>query len=191
MSTYFERWKFRHPKPQDFFAVVNEISEQDMTWFFEQTYNSSDVFDYAVGRVTSQPVRTEEGYREQDGAWTYQKGEQVEDDKTDPERSYRSSVFVRRWGEAVFPIETRITFDNGEEVLESWDGESSWVRFNYLKNARVQKVEVDPQHKLVLDINQSNNTWVRQPQAKIASAKWASKWMIWLQNIMEFFAFFS
>ncbi len=191
MSTYFERWKFRHPKPQDFFAVVNEISRQDMTWFFEQTYNSSDVFDYAVGRVTSQPVRTAEGYREQDGEWAYQKGEQVKDDKTDPERAYRSSVFVRRWGEAVFPIETRITFDNGEEILESWDGGSSWVRFDYLKNARVQRVEVDPQHKLVLDINRSNNTWERKPQAKIASAKWASKWMIWLQSMMEFFAFFS
>ena len=26
MSTYFERWKFRHPQPADFFAVVNEVS---------------------------------------------------------------------------------------------------------------------------------------------------------------------
>ena len=33
MSTYFDRWKFRHPKPADFFAVVNEVNGQDMTWF--------------------------------------------------------------------------------------------------------------------------------------------------------------
>ena len=48
MSTYFERWKFRHPKPQDFFAVVNEVSGRDMTWFFDQVYRSSNVFDYAL-----------------------------------------------------------------------------------------------------------------------------------------------
>ena len=44
MSTYFDRWKFRHPKPADFFAVVNEVSGQDMTWFFDQVYRSSNVF---------------------------------------------------------------------------------------------------------------------------------------------------
>ena len=25
MATYFERWKFRHPRPQDFFQVVNDL----------------------------------------------------------------------------------------------------------------------------------------------------------------------
>ena len=38
LSTYFDRWKFRHPKPGDFFAVVNEVSGRDMTWFFDEVY---------------------------------------------------------------------------------------------------------------------------------------------------------
>ncbi|MGH9253046.1 MAG: M1 family metallopeptidase, partial [Vicinamibacterales bacterium] len=41
MSTYFERWKFRHPQPADFFAVVNEVAGRDMSWFFDQAYRSS------------------------------------------------------------------------------------------------------------------------------------------------------
>ena len=52
MSTYFERYKFRHPTPEDFFAVVNEVSGQDMTWFFEQVYRSSNEFDYGVQEFT-------------------------------------------------------------------------------------------------------------------------------------------
>lgn len=192
LSTYFERWKFRHPKPQDFFAIVNEISGQDMSWFFEQTYNSSNVFDYGVGQVSSEPVTVPRGYGEQEGDWIYRDGEEVDDDsETDPEKQYRSRVFIRRWGEATFPIEVKITFDNGEDVLEIWDGKERWVRFDYLKNTRVQKIEVDPENKLVLDVNHTNNTWVRNSRANIAATKWASKWLTWLQNLMEFFAFFS
>ena len=42
--------------PQDFFAVVNEVSGRDMTWFFDQVYRSSNVFDYGVDAVRSEPV---------------------------------------------------------------------------------------------------------------------------------------
>ena len=35
--------------PQDFFAVANEVSGRDLTWFFDQVYRSSNVFDYGVG----------------------------------------------------------------------------------------------------------------------------------------------
>ena len=48
LSTYFDRWKFRHPRPADFFQVANEVSGQDLTWFFDQVYRSSNTFDYGV-----------------------------------------------------------------------------------------------------------------------------------------------
>ena len=192
MSTYYERWKFRHPKPDDFFAVVNEISGQDMGWYFEETYNSSNLFDYGVGNVRSEQVKAPKGYAEVEGEWIYSAGQEVdEDSETDPDKEYRSRVFVRRWGAATFPIEVKITFDDGEEIMENWDGKERWVRFDYLKNSRIQKIEVDPENKLVLDVNHTNNTWVSDSQAPIATTKWASKWVIWLQNLMEIFAFFA
>ena len=58
MSTYFDRWKFRHPRPEDFFAVVNEVSGRDMTWFFDQTYRSSNTFDYGVQSLRTEGDRT-------------------------------------------------------------------------------------------------------------------------------------
>lgn len=56
LSTYFERWSFKHPTPQDFFAVANEVSGQDLTWFFDAVHRSSATFDYAVGQVTGNTV---------------------------------------------------------------------------------------------------------------------------------------
>ena len=48
LSTYFERWQFRHPKPADFFQIANEESGRDLTPFFDQVYRGSSTFDYGV-----------------------------------------------------------------------------------------------------------------------------------------------
>ncbi len=53
LSTYFDRWKFRHPRPADFFQIANEISGQDLTWFFDQVYRGSNTFDYGVQDLLS------------------------------------------------------------------------------------------------------------------------------------------
>ena len=66
LSTFFERWKFRHPRPEDFFAVVNEVSGRDLTWFFDQVHRSSNVFDYGVERLEhegTKVARRREGER--------------------------------------------------------------------------------------------------------------------------------
>ena len=61
LSTYFARYAFKHPEPKDFFAVANEVSGRDLTWFFDQVYRSSSVFDYGVDVFTSEQV-SDRGY---------------------------------------------------------------------------------------------------------------------------------
>ena len=90
MSTHFTRWQFKHPKPDDFFAVANEVAGRDLGWFFDQVYRSSDVFDYGVQELQS----ARDGDR------------------------YRTDVVVRRYGEAIFPVEVDVDFKNGERVTE-------------------------------------------------------------------------
>ena len=53
MKTYYERWKFRHPPSEDFFAVAEEVSGRDLDWFFDQFFKSPDKLDYAVSVVRS------------------------------------------------------------------------------------------------------------------------------------------
>lgn len=187
MATYADRFWFKHPKPKDFFAVVNEVTGQDFTWFFNQVYSSADLFDYAVDRVDSRINRPPRGYANAGRDSRWQEGGRPEGRSV----RYASSVDIRRWGEGRFPVEVRVTFADGTIANELWDGQARWTRFTYLRPAAVAKVEVDPWHKLVLDVNYSNNSWTREPQATWAAVKWASKWMIWLQSVMELAAFFS
>jgi hypothetical protein len=52
MRTYVERWRFRHPSSDDFFAVASEVAGRDLRPFFRAAFESPAVVDYAVGSVT-------------------------------------------------------------------------------------------------------------------------------------------
>jgi hypothetical protein len=158
LSTYFERWKFRHPRPADFFQIVNEVSGQDLTWFFDQVYRSSNVFDYGV-----QELRSADG---------------------------RTTVVVRRYGEATFPVEVVTTFADGTEARERWDGVDRRVVYTYDGRGGALSAVVDPARVLLLDVNYTNNSVMREPRAGEAGLKWSLKWMAWLQHAMLTYAFF-
>ena len=182
MSTFFERWKFRHPGPQDFFAVVNEVSGRDMTWFFDQVYRSSNVFDYGVQAVRSEPV-SGPGYADRNGKPAFEAG---------PGKGgrVRSTVVVRRYGEALFPVDVLVSFANGEQVREHWDGRDRWTSFVYERGVGVDTVVVDPDRILLLDINRTNNSYRAHPASAAAAQKWMLKWMVWLQDALSTYGFF-
>ena len=187
LATFADRFWFRHPKPADFFAVANEISGRDLTAFFDQAYSGTNLFDYAVDRVVSRPVRAPRGYADGAAGSAWQPGGAGASEKA----QVASSVDIRRWGGGVFPVEVRVTFEDGSVANETWDGLARWTRFQYLHAAAVRTVEVDPRHVLVLDVNSSNNSWTRTPNANAAALKWTSKWAIWLQSLLESVAFFA
>jgi aminopeptidase N len=164
LSTYFERWKFRHPKPADFFDVVREVTGQGHVWFFDEVYRSSNTFDYGV-----QEFRT---------------------DRLD-EKTFRTTVVIRRNGEAMFPVDVVTTFDNGERVKETWNGQDRRVVYVYERPGRGAAVHVDPDRVLLLDVAYTNNSRTLRPQADDASLKWSLKWMTWLQELLLTYAFFA
>lgn len=163
MATYFERWKFRHPKPEDFFAVISEVSGRDLTWFFDAVYRSSNVFDYAVSKLDSSDAGSGKKH---------------------------TTVVVRRLGEAVFPVDVLVTFDNGEQVRERWDGVDRWKAYYYDRESVAKTAQIDPDHVLLLDVNYTNNSVTTTPKAKEAATKWSLKWMVWVQDLMMTWAYF-
>ena len=48
MHTYFDRWKFRHPQPEDFRAVMEAVSKQDLGWLFDDLIDSRKVADFKL-----------------------------------------------------------------------------------------------------------------------------------------------
>ncbi len=182
LSTFFHRWKFRHPKPDDFFAVANEVSGRDLTHFFDEVYRKASVFDYCVESVASDEVKTE-GYVRKAGELVYSEGEGSQ------EKLYESRVVVRRLQDGILPVEVLLKFENDEEVREVWDGQALWKSYRVAKPAKLRYAAVDPNRKLLLDIDYGNNSRLLAPKPAFAAGKWASKWMAWLQDYLMSLSF--
>jgi hypothetical protein len=168
MSTYFDRWKFRHPQPSDFFQAIGEAAGRDMTPFFDAVYRGSNTFDYGVQQLTSAPVSPKP---EGEGGGRF-----------------RTTVVARRFGEAVFPVDVVTTFSDGSKKTERWDGVERRAMYVYDTKVRARSVEVDPNRILLLDVNFTNNSRTLQPRAAEASLKWSLKWMTWLQDVLITYA---
>jgi len=182
LSTYFTRFAFKHPKPQDFFDIANEVSGQDLTWFFDQVYRSSNVFDYGVDSLQSVSESFEGfGDKPSSGGTPRVELRQV---------SYHTRVVVRRHGEGIFPVDVRVVFEDKEEARWHWDGKDRWTMFQVDKPVRAAYAEVDPDHVLLLDVRQTNNSTTLAPQADRAARKWSLAWLIWLQDQLLTFGFF-
>ncbi|MGE0043222.1 MAG: M1 family metallopeptidase [Vicinamibacterales bacterium] len=180
MSTYFERWKFRHPRPEDFFAVLNEVSGRDLTWFFDEVYRGSNVFDYGVERFESRRA----GVR----GMTDGPNPSFEDETSD---TWHTTAVVRRFGEATFPVDVLVRFADGTEARETWDGRDRWHAYTWDRGVRAVSVQVDPDRVLLLDVDYTNNSRTLEPEADAASTKWALTWMVWVQDLMLTWGFFA
>ena len=169
LRTYFERYKFTHPTGEDFLKTVEEVSGQNLRWFFDQAVYGTQVLDYEVAQVRSERPD-----------WWNESG--VGDKKA--EWSYHSTVLVRRRGDFVFPVELEVRFDDGTRVREHWDGKDRWVRFEYDKKAKLVSAEVDPDHKVWLDRDFYNNSRTLEPNTG-ARRKLTGYWMLITQFLAQ------
>ena len=183
LRTYARRFRFAHPTTEDFIATVAEVTGQDWRWYFDETFFSSDLCDYAI-EVKNEPVRTPAGWFEGPGGTLTLKPAAPEEPPKEASR-YESWVTVVRQGGVRLPVDVRIELADGRSVTESWDGKARWARFRY-EGAKVVRAAVDPGRKIAIDVLPANNEWLDdgRPAAR-AATKWATRWMFWLQNLLE------
>ncbi len=180
LRTFFARWQYRHPTPDDFFAVLNEVTNQDHTWFLEQAYSNSVTYDYAVERLDSALI----SWR---GLKEGSKGLAFESQTLD--KIYRTSVVVRRLGAGQFPVDVLVTFTDGHQERQRWDGRARWQNFTFDRPARAVSAQVDPERVLLLDTSHTNNSRTLEPKRDEAATKWSLRWMVWLQDLFMTYAF--
>lgn len=205
MRTYFERWKFKHPKTQHFIDVANEVAGQNLNWFFDQALFTNYVLDYSVDRVMTKKIKKNKGYdftlsvekalakdstetntTEQDTAAGDTVDESGADSLKDTEEPdmYYSLVKVRRLGEFKFPATIKIVFENDEVIEKKWDGQDYWVKYEYIKPTKLSYATVDPDEKIVLDVNFTNNSKTVKSQ-RLGVNKLSIRWMFWMQFLMD------
>jgi peptidase M1-like protein len=58
LHAFMDRWHGKHPIPWDFFNTVNDVTGQNLNWFWNSWYFSNNYIDLAVGGVK----KTGDGY---------------------------------------------------------------------------------------------------------------------------------
>ena len=51
LRTFYDRWKLKHVDEAAFRDVAEEVSKRDLSTFFAQGLHTTELYDYAIGRV--------------------------------------------------------------------------------------------------------------------------------------------
>ena len=196
MRTFQMRFRFHHPRTPDFIDVVNEVSGQDLTWFFEELFFTTHNFDYGVSRLRTEEkkdlylgVFEVDGRKEEVKQKDLDKDKKRDRDKKEGQKTYITDVTVRRFGEAVLGgearVKLRVVFEDGSEEVRHWDGRDRWENFRFENPAKAKSAEIDPDLIWLIDSNLSNNSLKAKP-SKGGVTRLASRLLFWVQNYLHY-----
>ncbi len=154
MKLYYERWRFKHPYPDDLLNAAEDIERRegdtnrvrargDLRWFFNEWFEQTWKQDYPVG-----------GFSDKQGV-----GREAP--------TYAATVTIKRNERAVMPLDLVFTFDDST-TEQKWIPVDDWLRtvadertYSYTFAKHPVKVQINPSLEL-LDANRLNNTssWI-------------------------------
>jgi hypothetical protein len=126
--------------------------------FFNQAIYGTQVLDYAIDNVSTDPVQ-----------WW------LPPPKDPTQIVYRNAVHLHRKGDFILPVTVEIVFTDGTRFREHWDGIDRWTAFIYNRNAKIQSAEIDPDHTILLDSNFFNNSYTTTPN-RLPARKLTNLW---------------
>ena len=131
---YIHRWAYKHPAPNDFFRTMEDVSGEDLGWFWRSWVYNNWKLDQAVTNV-----------------------EYVENDP-----SKGAFITIKNMKEIPMPVTIEITTQSGNKVrkelpVEIWKKNISW-RFLVETEESFKKVMIDPDFRYP-DVDAKNNYW--------------------------------
>lgn len=131
---YIRRWAFKHPTPWDFFHTIENVSGEDLGWFWRAWVLNNWRLDQAVKGVTY----------------------------IDSNPANGSEITIENEEKMVMPVTILIREANGNEhrislPVEVWQRGALWT-VNVPTTTEVKEVILDPDKKLP-DYNRANNSW--------------------------------
>ncbi len=132
--TYIKRWAYKHPSPKDFFRTINDVSGEDLDWFWKEWFAKDWTLDQSVVDVKYV--------------------------NNDPSKG--SFITVANLQKMVLPVTVEVKEKNGHDgvkklPVEVWQRGAKWT-FKYNSTSMIDSVIVDPNRQLP-DINYDNNIW--------------------------------
>ena len=145
---YISRWAFKHPAPGDFFRTIENVSGQDLAWYWRSFFYSTDLLDLGIDNVT---MRQQEGQ-------TY------------------AEVALRRNSSVPFPVRLRLRFaDNTTQdvslPVEIWARTDRYTALVAVKGP-VTGARLWPEG-VVPVFNSTNDVWGTPPAPNASAASTA------------------
>ncbi|MGC4038044.1 MAG: M1 family metallopeptidase [Chitinophagaceae bacterium] len=131
---YIARWAFKHPTPWDFFHSMENVSGEDLSWFWRSWVLNTWKLDQAVKGVTYIKDKPENG----------------------------AEITIVNMEQMPMPVTVLVKETNGKEhridlPVEVWQRGAEWV-FGVPTTSEIKEIILDPDKKLP-DYNRDNNTW--------------------------------
>jgi Peptidase family M1 domain len=131
---YARRWAFKHPTPWDFFHTIENVSGEDLGWFWRGWVLNTWKLDMAVKGVTY----------------------------IDSNPANGAQITIQNLEKMAMPVTVLIKEANGKEhrmdlPVEVWQRGANWL-FAVHTTSEVKEVILDPDKKLP-DLNRANNSW--------------------------------
>jgi hypothetical protein len=135
---YVNRWAFKHPTPWDFFHSIENVSGEDLGWFWRSWVLNTWKLDQNLKSV-----------------------KYVRNDPTNG-----INITIENLEKMPMPVIVLIKEENGKEhklnlPVEIWQHGPSWT-FNVQTTSKITDVVLDPD-KLLPDINRKNNKMIEKP----------------------------
>ncbi len=131
---YINRWAFKHPTPWDFFHTIENVSGEDLGWFWRGWVLNTWKIDQAVKGVKYIKDKPENG----------------------------AEITIENLEKLPMPVTVLVKESNGKEQridlpVEIWQRGTQWT-FAVPTTSEIKEVILDPDKKLP-DWNRDNNDW--------------------------------
>ena len=154
-TAYAAKWKFRHPAPEDFFAVLKDVAGPDAEDFLRRGLETGQKLDFAVRSAVCEKNDSEKSPAEAD-----KKKPAKGKEKLAP--SWRVRVVLENRGEFELPVDLLCVMKDGSQRRFTWDGRDDWKAFEFDSPSPLSAAIADPDGVYACDQDLSNNAVVLQ-----------------------------
>jgi hypothetical protein len=158
MRAYAERWRFRHPTPEDFFTVMREnLGDEPVERLLRPALTRPMRLDYSV---------------------------QLVEDRTVGSTHFGRAV-IHREGTLELPVHVVLERADGVRQTVTWDGRGEMFEVPYEGSVALRAARVDPEGRVPLDANRINNARVVAGESVASSAGLLSRTAYWVGLLLQ------
>jgi hypothetical protein len=152
LGRYARQFRFAHPTPSDFSSVLKDELGQDAATASARALFERGTVDYLVREISNAPESAAAGVFDGPNGRQQKKPEPAHSP-----RKYTSRVVVYRHGSLELPVDIELVCEDGARVFQHWDGHGFTHNVDHSGPSRVVAVRVDPEQRILLDDDFSNN----------------------------------